>query len=197
MDDFLKELQEAVEKEERERLGFDKMTGDASSDSALIDCDSKADYFIKLIKKNQEEIDKINDYVNSELEKTRVTYENYRNEQIESRQKQIAYFQNMLESYAYDAIQGKKTKTIKLPHGKMSFKKQQPVITTTDETTEWLKKNRPDLINIETKYNINKKDFKKDGFINDSDVMFVEVDNVQVEVPGVSVTQRPDKFEIK
>ena len=40
MDDFLKELQEAVEKEERERLGFDKMTGDASSDSALIDCDS-------------------------------------------------------------------------------------------------------------------------------------------------------------
>ena len=119
MDDFLKELQEAVEKEERERLGFDKMTGDASSDSALIDCDSKADYFIKLIKKNQEEIDKINDYVNSELEKTRVTYENYRNEQIESRQKQIAYFQNMLESYAYDAIQGKKTKTIKFLGGNL------------------------------------------------------------------------------
>lgn len=197
MDDFLKELQEAIEKEERERLGFDKMTGDAGADSALIDCDSKADYFLKMIKKSQEEIDKINDYVNSELEKTRITYENYRNEQIESRQKQIAYFTNMLESYAYQSLEGKKTKTLKLPHGKMSFKKQQPVITTTDETTEWLKKNRPDLINTETKYSVNKKEFKKDGFINDSDVMFIEVDNVQVEVPGVSVTQKPDKFEIK
>ena len=51
MDDFLKELQEAVDKEERERLGFNNMTGDANTDKVLIDCDSKADYFIKLIKK--------------------------------------------------------------------------------------------------------------------------------------------------
>ena len=71
MDDFLKELQAAVEKEERESMGLQNMTGDAEQDRRLIDCDSKADYFIRLIKKEQNEIDKINNYVDQEIEKAR------------------------------------------------------------------------------------------------------------------------------
>ena len=197
MDDFLKELQEAVDKEERERLGFNNMTGDANTDKVLIDCDSKADYFVKLIKKQEEEIKQINEFVDNELEKTRTTYENYRQEEVQKRQKQIQYFTNMLESYAQHALEGKKTKTLKLPHGKMSFKKQQSIITTTDETKAWLLKNKPELINTKIEQNIKMTYLKKDMFVNDSNVMYLEVGDVHMEVPGVTITERPDKFEIK
>ena len=199
MDDFLKELQAAVEKEERESMGLQNMTGDAERDRKLIDCDSKADYFIKLIKKEQEEINKINDYVDQEIEKTRIVYDNYRNEEVAKRQKQIDYFKFMLEIYTIDSLEGKKAKSIKLPHGTLQIRKQQPTITVSDETLEWLIKKKPELVKTETKVktSIDKNKLKKDGFINDSNVMFIEVNNVEVEVPGVTVTQNPDKFEIK
>ena len=199
MDDFLKELQAAVEKEERESMGLQNMTGDAEQDRKLIDCNSKADYFIKLIKKEQEEINKINDYVDQEIEKTRIVYDNYRNEEVTKRQKQIDYFKFMLEIYTIDSLEGKKAKSIKLPHGVLQIRKQQPTITVTDETLEWLINKKPELVKTKTKVekSIDKNKLKKDGFINDSNVMFVEIDNVNVEVPGVTVTQNPDKFEIK
>lgn len=199
MDDFLRELQAAVEKEERESMGLQDMTGDAEQDRRLIDCDSKADYFIKLVKKSQEEIDKINDYVDQEIEKTRIIYDNYRNEEVAKRQKQIDYFKFMLETYTIDSLEGKKARSIKLPHGVLQIRKQQPTITVTDETLEWLINKKPELVKTETKVkkSIDKNKLKKDSFVNDSNVMFVEVDNVEVEVPGVTVTQNPDKFEIK
>ena len=199
MDDFLKELQAAVEKEERESMGLQNMTGDAEQDKRLIDCDSKADYFIKLIKKGQEEINEINNYVDQEIEKARIIYDNYRNEEVAKRQKQIDYFKFMLETYTIDALEGKKAKSIKLPHGVLQIRKQQPTITVTDETLEWLINKKPELVKTKTKVekSIDKSKLKKDGFINDSNVMFVEIDNVNVEVPGVTVTQNPDKFEIK
>ena len=103
----------------------------------------------------------------------------------------------MLESYAQHALEGKKTKTLKLPHGKMSFKKQQSIITTTDETKAWLLKNKPELINTKIEQNIKMTYLKKDMFVNDSNVMYLEVGNVHMEVPGVTITERPDKFEIK
>lgn len=199
MDDFLRELQAAVEKEERESIGLQDMTGDAEQDRRLIDCDSKADYFIKLVKKSQEEIDKINDYVDQEIEKARIIYDNYRNEEVAKRQKQIDYFKFMLETYTIDSLEGKKARSIKLPHGVLQIRKQQPTITVSDETLEWLINKKPELVKTETKVktSVDKNKLKKDGFINDSNVMFVEVDNVEVEVPGVTVTQNPDKFEIK
>lgn len=199
MDDFLRELQAAIEKEERESMGLQDMTGDAEQDRRLIDCDSKADYFIKLVKKSQEEIDKINDYVDQEIEKTRIIYDNYRNEEVAKRQKQIDYFKFMLETYTIDSLEGKKARSIKLPHGVLQIRKQQPTITVSDETLEWLINKKPELVKTETKVktSVDKNKLKKDGFINDSNVMFVEVDNVEVEVPGVTVTQNPDKFEIK
>lgn len=199
MDDFLKELQAAVEKEERESMGLQNMTGNAEQDRRLIDCDSKADYFIKLIKKEQEEINEINNYVDQEIEKARIIYDNYRNEEVDKRQKQIDYFKCMLETYTIDSLEGKKAKSIKLPHGVLQIRKQQPTITVSDETLEWLINKKPELVKTKTevKRSIDKNKLKKDGFINDSNVMFVEIDNVNVEVPGVTVTQNPDKFEIK
>ena len=34
-------------------------------------------------------------------------------------------------------------------------------------------------------------------FVNDNNVMYLEVGDVHMEVPGVTITERPDKFEIK
>ena len=79
----------------------------------------------------------------------------------------------------------------------MSFKKQQPIITTTDETKAWLLKNKPELINTKIEQNIKMTYLKKDMFVNDNNVMYLEVGDVHMEVPGVTITERPDKFEIK
>lgn len=191
MDNLLEELKIAIAEDERK--GLNELTGDSETDKRLITDDSKANFFCKIIKQNQEEIDKINSFVDDELEQIRIRYDNYRNEKIDSLQSQIDYFTSLLESYTYNQLENKKAKSIKLPYGTLQIRKQQPVIEYDDSSLEWLKENKPEYINVKISESIDKKKIKKDCYVNSDDVLYID----EEKVPGVSIIHKPDKFEIK
>ena len=193
MDNFIEELKAAIEQDEKENILKQELTGDIEQDKYAIDSDSVANYFCKLVKQNEEEIKKINEYVDNELEQIRIRYDNYRNEQINSLEKENIYYKNMLEVYTHKQLEGKKKKSIKLPYGTLQIRKQQPEITYDKEALEWLEQNKPEYINITQTKKIDKNKIKKDCFISDSNVLYID----EIKVPGVSIIERPDKFEVK
>lgn len=193
MDNFIKELKAAIEQDEKENILKQELTGDIEKDKYAIDSDSAANYFCKLVKENEEEINKINKYVDDELEQIRIRYDNYRNEQISSLEKQNIYYKNMLEMYTHKQLEGKKKKSIKLPYGTLQIRKQQPEIEYNKEALEWLEQNKPEYINITQTKKVDRNKIKKDGFISNSNILYID----EIEVPGVTITERPDKFEVK
>ena len=90
MDNFIEELKAAIEQDEKENILKQELTGDIEQDKYAIDSDSVANYFCKLVKQNEEEINKINTYVDEVLEQIRIRYDNYRNEQIDSLEHEFA-----------------------------------------------------------------------------------------------------------
>ena len=192
MNNFLEELNAAIA--EYEKNEYEKeLTGDIEEDKYVINNDSMANYFCKLIKQLEEKINEINLHTDNEIEKIRIVYDNFRNEEVLKLTKQIDYYTGMLETYAYKSLEGTKKKSIKLPYGTLQIRKQQPEIKYEDEALEWLKENKPEYVTIKETSSINKTKLKKDGFINTDNAMYID----EIKIPGILITERPDKFEVK
>lgn len=110
-------------------------------------------------------------------------------------QNSIEYFQSLLAEYAFNLKkQDPKMKTVKLPNGNLSFRKQQPQWNLDDETVlQALKKsNRTDLIKVTEKPML--ADIKK---------VFVVVEGKAVDpdtgevVEGITIEERQEKFGVK
>lgn len=192
-DEFIKDLNEAISNMEAEELNV-KITGIDEEDNELIKNPQQANYFCKLIKELQEERDRVDELVNQELERIKKQYESYRSQELNKIDGQINYFSRMLQSYTLKELQDSKKRSIKLPYGTLSLKKQQDKYDYDEEAIlEWLKQNKQDkFINIQTKETVNKKDLKKEGFAHNGKLY---IDDIPVE--GVTVTKQDDKFEVK
>lgn len=192
-EDFIHDLNESISKMEAEELNI-KITGNEEEDKELIQNPQQANYFCKTISELREERALVNELVDQELERVNKQYEAYRAKELNKIDGQIQYFSGLLESYATKELQNSKKRSIKLPYGTLSIKKQQDKYDYDDEQIlEWLKQNNQNkFIKVQTKETVNIKNLKKEGFAHNGQLY---IDNMPVK--GVIITKQPDKFEIK
>lgn len=192
-EDFIKNLNESISKMEAEELNIN-VTGNEKSDREMIQNPQQANYFCKVVNELREERAKTEELINQELERVQREYEAYKTKEFNRIDGQIQYFSGLLESYATKELQNSKKRSIKLPHGTLSIKKQQDKYDyDEDAILECLKKNKQDkFIKVQTVETVNKKDLKKEGFSHNGKLY---LDNI--EVKGVVITAQPDKFEVK
>lgn len=192
-EDFIKDLNESISKMEAEELNIN-VTGNEESDREMIQNPQQANYFCKVVNELREERAKTEELINQELKRVQREYEAYKTKELDRIDGQIQYFSGLLESYATKELQNSKKRSIKLPHGTLSIKKQQDKYDYDEEAIlECLKKNKQDkFIKVQTVETVNKKDLKKEGFSHNGKLY---LDNI--EVKGVVITAQPDKFEVK
>lgn len=89
-------------------------------------------------------------------------------------------------------------KTLKLPGGNLTERAQQPEIVYSDEAASlpMLTGYAPDLLRYHPP-EINKAELKKQATFVDGKVYITTSDGERVEVPGITIQERPPKFEFK
>ena len=190
--DFINELNAFLQEEDAKKLNIQK----DEENNYLINDKHQADYFIKLSKQCNEEIEEIQNYIKEEKARLLNNLEQFELREIEKVKNRQQYYDRALEDFARRELEGSNKKSIKLPNGTLAIKKQQPHYEYSDEQfIEWAESYFPELVKItipEPKKTIDKKELKKRAFIDDG-VLFID----GFEVQGVSVEERSDKFEVR
>ena len=188
--DFLNDLDEFLEKELAKEL-------DIKADEEgnfLINDASQADYFIRLSKKCIEETEQIDTLIEDEKRRYLDLLNQFANKQKQAIQKRKEFYDRALEDYARREAEKTNKKTIKLPHGVLAIKKQQPHYNYDENVIlEWAQANYPEFVKVsEPKYSIDKKEIKKRLLI-DQGVAYLDG---QI-VPGLNIEELDDSFSIK
>lgn len=154
----------------------------------------QANFYVKLFQQVVNEEIEVNALCDAELERTTRSINAFRDKKLVEINRKKEHFVSILQQYAASELEGKKTKTLKLPYGNLSFKKQQPKYNygCDEELVLALKESRPDLVNIKTTESVNKTLLKKEGTVFDGKLYLGEF-----VVPGVTVQEQEPKFEIK
>lgn len=190
---IMNELEEFMLAAEVEELKV-KLANDTEEDGTLlVKNKSDADFYIKQINKLKEQKEEINNFVDQEVERQMRLYQEYRENRLRPLDSQIAFYEEALKTFAMNEYAETNKKTIKLPNGTLSIKKQQPkYVYNDDEVLEFLQENNLNDY-IRTKAEVNKKDLKKNAVINNNNQLVIN----GKEVPGVVVIPQEDKFEVK
>jgi phage host-nuclease inhibitor protein Gam len=109
----------------------------------------------------------------------------WRDGENEKLQRSVAFFESLLHEYFMQLREDDpKLKTMKLPHGSLKMRAQQPdFIYNEDELLEWAKVFMPEVVVV--KETVSKNPVKK--HIRETGEM----------VPGVTITERPEKFIVE
>lgn len=147
--------------------------------------DMDAEYMLTIIRQADAEYQKMESWYAHMVEKAR-----------EKRDRKVAWAENNLRAY-FDIVPAKATKTQKtydLPSGKLVLKHQEPKYDTKDEElVPWLKKNQmPELVKV--KESADWANLKKQLKVSPDGTAMVTQDGEIV--PGITVTQREDKFSV-
>ena len=189
---FMDELEQFMLKAEVEELKV-KLAEDVEEDGTLlVKNNSDADFYLRQINKLKEQKEEINKFVDQELERQMRLYQQYREDRMRPLDNQIAFYEEALRTFAMNEYAETNKKTIKLPNGTLSIRKQPPkYIYNDEEVLSFLKENNlNDYIRV--KEEVNKKDLKKATQINNNNQMMIN----GKEVPGVVVVPQDDKFEV-
>ena len=189
---FMDELEQFMLKAEVEELKV-KLAEDVEEDGTLlVKNNSDADFYLRQINKLKEQKEEINKFVDQELERQMRLYQQYREDRMRPLDNQIAFYEEALRTFAMNEYAETNRKTIKLPNGTLSIRKQPPkYIYSDEEVLSFLKENNlNDYIRV--KEEVNKKDLKKATQINNNNQMIID----GKEVPGVVVVPQDDKFEV-
>lgn len=198
-DEFVGFLEDYLMEEEAQELEI-KITGEEEQDSPLVDSMQKANYFVKLVSKINEDIDSINTLCDKEIEKVVDRVNTYRQAQIKPLANQIVYYEKLLKNYTEKELAETNKRSVKLPYGTLSMKKQQPKWDYGDEKelVKWFKDNGfNNLLNKKETFAVDKKSLKDVVAVTDDGVVISTEDKKQIVLPGVSVTAQEDKFSIK
>lgn len=146
--------------------------------------DTDAEYMISVIRQADAEYQKMEAWYKHMIQKAK-----------EKRDGKVAWAESNLRAYI-DMVPAKVTKTKKsydLPSAKLELKHQEPKYDTKDEElVPWLKANRPELVKI--KESSDWANLKKELKVSpDGTAMVTEDGEI---VPGITVTQREDKFSV-
>lgn len=193
-DEFVNFLEDYLLEEEAKDLEI-KITGCEEEDSPTVNSLQKANYFIKLVKNIDEDIASIEELCKEEINKTIKRIEEYKESQIKPLLMHKTYYMKLLQNFTMYELENSKKKSIKLPNGTLSISKQQPLWDYNDEQLiEWLLDNSKDnFISRKIEEKVDKVALKKSIVLNDNNVPTLE----GVEVPGLTITERDDKFTIK
>ena len=189
---FMDELEQFMLKAEVEELKV-KLAEDVEEDGTLlVKNNSDADFYLRQINKLKEQKEEINKFVDQELERQMRLYQQYREDRMRPLDNQIAFYEEALRTFAMNEYAETNRKTIKLPNGTLSIRKQPPKYVYNDEQVlSFLKENNlNDYIRV--KEEVNKKDLKKAAKITNNNQMMID----GKEVPGVVVVPQDDKFEV-
>ena len=189
---FMDELEQFMLKAEVEELKV-KLAEDVEEDGTLlVKNNSDADFYLRQINKLKEQKEEINKFVDQELERQMRLYQQYREDRMRPLDNQIAFYEEALRTFAMNEYAETNRKTIKLPNGTLSIRKQPPkYIYNDEEVLSFLKENNlNDYIRV--KEEVNKKDLKKATQVNNNNQMIID----GKEVPGVVVVPQDDKFEV-
>lgn len=155
---------------------------------------SQANFYVKLYNQLILEENEMNELCNSEIERVTKSVNLFRQNRQDEIDRKKSYFASLLKDFAAQELEGKKAKTIKLPYGNLSFKKQQPKYIYGDEDLlkQTVKEINPDLIKVETVEKLDKSTLKKNGRVENG--QFYLGDTL---IPSVVVEVQEDRFEIK
>lgn len=157
-----------------------------NDEAFVIDTDAKAEWALKKIKEARADRDKWVAWYNAKIK-----------EITEQTDFDTMNLERMLAEY-FQTVPHKKTKTeesYKLPGGKLFIKKQNPEFdykTHQEETIAWCKKNNL-LDFVKTKEELNWSELKKVTGVFEGNVVTEDGEIV----PGITVTERPDKFVVE
>ena len=192
-DSFINDLENYLMEEEAKELEL-VVTGDIEQDAPIINSPQKANYFLKLVKSIDEDINSLNALCDEEINKTAERVNRYREMQMTPLVNHKDHLLKMLKNYTEHMLIDSKKRSIKLPNGTLSMSKQQPVWDYTDEDIiEFLKANNIPLYSTEIKEKLDKTAFKKAVEITKNGEVVMNGNTV----PGVTVTPREDKFTVK
>lgn len=186
--DFLGELRDFMNEFAETDLNIDSIEEPGSMSKA------QANFYIKLYNQLILEETEMNELCNSEIERVSKGINAFRKQRQDEIDRKKSYFSSILKDFAIQELEGKKAKTIKLPYGNLSFKKQQPkyIYGDEDELKLLVKEVKPDLIKVETVEKLDKTMLKKNGRVEDG--KFYLGDTI---IPSITVQTQEDKFEIK
>lgn len=185
--DFLSDLEEFLSEEEKKSLGINEEADHIINDK------SQANYFVKLSKDCEAEMQALKDFVAEEKQRYNDLLEKFLLNQLESISRKKRYYDGALEDYAVRELMETNKKSIKLPYGTLAIKKQQPQYEYDEAAMlEWAKQEAPEFIKTSVKETINKSEIKKLGTVKDGELYISGT-----RVPGVFITDRDDKFEVK
>lgn len=154
---------------------------------------SKANYFVKLYNDACKEEDEINHFCDMEIDRVKRGINDFRESKIKVTSQKKEWLLDILREYARVELEGKKSKTLSLPYGKLSFRSQQPKIDyDEEEVIAFLKEHKPELVTTEIKEKVSKSQLKKESRI-ESGMLIIN----DVVVPTATVQDQEDKFEIK
>lgn len=188
--DFLADLQEFLNDQEAIALDINE------SNEYLINDKHQANYFIKLSKQCEDDINDIKQYVEEERKRLNDLLNEYLIDRVQEVERRKKFYDDALEAYIHRELDGSTKRSMKLPHGTLSLKKQQPHYTYSEEDIlQWAKDFYPDIVKTtipEPKVSIDKKKLKDAGTIMDG-LLYID----GVEVPGVQIEIKDDAFSIK
>ena len=150
----------------------------------------QAEWCLRQISRLMREQDEIESTAQAEIEKITT----WKNDQTESIQKSISFFENLLIDYHRQVLQkDPKAKTIKLPSGRLEARKAQPEYLRDKETMlSWVEQNRPEFV-------ITKKELDWAGLkkvLKYENGMGIDSDTGEA-VPGLKVIERGMTFRVK
>jgi hypothetical protein len=157
-----------------------------------VDSDQAAEWCLRKIREAKAEKEKWTDFYMAQLKKV-----------CDREEARIAFFEEKLKAY-FEAVPHKVTKTQEsypLPTGRLILKEQKPEWTHDDSTLlPWVKVNAPEL--VKTQESVDWAALKKDLMMLDlsdeEEAPRIRVCNSDgLIVPGVTVTERPDKFVVE
>jgi hypothetical protein len=152
--------------------------------------DSSANWALRKIAQHKKQMEQNNLLAEEEIHKIEAW-----NKQVnDEAQQSIDYFQSLLAEYA-ETIRNEnpKFKTLKLPSGRIRYKKQQPKWNYDDEQVVQALKEADMTDYIKVKETPSKSDIKKAFVVSGSQVIDPETGII---IPGIEVEEREDKFEV-
>ena len=183
---FLDDLLAFIEETEVEEAEVD-----LHSSRFTVETMDQANYVIRKLNEVREERGQAEQAAAEQIQAYKEKVENWLKAVSSPLDNQEMYYMNLLKMFAANKLDGSKKKSLKLIEGTLAFKKQQPDYQYQDDVlTEYLKESHPDLIAI--KHSPKKAELKKAGEARNG-ALYVGED----KIPGVTVIDRDDKFEVK
>ena len=146
-----------------------------------IESKDQAAWALRKMSKIKAEIEENNKVAQAEIE--RITA--WRDEENEKLERSISFFESLLHEFFLSQRESDpKLKTMKLPHGTLKMRKQQPQYEYDEaQLLPWAKKNLPEAVIV--KESVAKNSVKK--YIQETGEV----------VPGVTIIERPEKFSVE